>query len=73
MPVDVSSLFVERVRDFGEVYLALWRRLGLHALARTHRRGPRNRLLGTRRVYPHHRAVTRATRATGPKCNPARK
>jgi hypothetical protein len=31
-PVDLSALRVERVRDFGEVYLALalWRRLGLH-------------------------------------------
>ncbi len=37
--VDVRGLRVERVRDFGEVYLALalWRRLGLHtAAARTH-------------------------------------
>lgn len=34
--VDVSGLRVERVRDFGEVYLALalWRRLGLHTLLR---------------------------------------
>jgi len=33
-PVDLSGLRVERVRDFGEVYLALalWRRLGLHTL-----------------------------------------
>ena len=32
MQVDVKGLRVERVRDFGEVYLALalWRRLGLH-------------------------------------------
>ena len=32
MQVDVKGLQVERVRDFGEVYLALalWRRLGLH-------------------------------------------
>jgi hypothetical protein len=32
--VDVGGLRVERVRDFGQVYLALslWRRLGLHAL-----------------------------------------
>ncbi len=32
--VDVSGLRVERVRDFGQVYLglALWRRLGLHRL-----------------------------------------
>ena len=31
--VDIKGLRVERVRDFGEVYLALalWRRLGLHA------------------------------------------
>src|SRR5215208_4988248 len=30
--VDVSAVRVDRVRDFGEVYLALclWRRLGLH-------------------------------------------
>lgn len=36
IPVDVASLVVERVRDFGEVYLALalWRRLGLHTLLR---------------------------------------
>jgi len=34
--VDVGGLRVERVRDFGEVYLALslWRRLGLHTLLR---------------------------------------
>lgn len=34
--VDVSGLRVERVRDFGQVYLALslWRRLGLHSLLR---------------------------------------
>lgn len=34
--VDLSGLSVERVRDFGEVYLALalWRRLGLHTLLR---------------------------------------
>lgn len=34
--VDLSGLRVERVRDFGQVYLALslWRRLGLHALLR---------------------------------------
>jgi hypothetical protein len=34
--VDVSALRVERVRDFGEVFLALalWRRLGLHTLLR---------------------------------------
>lgn len=34
MEVDVCGLRVERVRDFGQVYLALalWRRLGLHAL-----------------------------------------
>lgn len=34
MEVDVRGLRVERVRDFGQVYLALalWRRLGLHAL-----------------------------------------
>ena len=34
--VDVRGLRVERVRDFGEVYLALalWRRLGLHTLLR---------------------------------------
>jgi transposase len=34
MEVDVGGLRVERVRDFGEVYLALalWRRLGLHTL-----------------------------------------
>ena len=34
--VDLSALRVERVRDFGEVYLALalWRRLGLHMLLR---------------------------------------
>lgn len=34
MHVDVKSLRVERVRDFGEVYLALalWRRLGLHSV-----------------------------------------
>lgn len=34
MEVDVRGLRVERVRDFGEVYLALslWRRLGLHRL-----------------------------------------
>ena len=32
--VDVRGVRVERVRDFGEVYLALalWRRLGLHTL-----------------------------------------
>ncbi len=32
MDVDIKGLRVERVRDFGEVYLALalWRRLGLH-------------------------------------------
>ena len=32
--VDVNGLRIERVRDFGEVYLALalWRRLGLHEL-----------------------------------------
>ena len=32
--VDVRGLRVERVRDFGEVYLALalWRRLGLHTI-----------------------------------------
>jgi hypothetical protein len=32
--VDVGGLWVERVRDFGEVYLALalWRRVGLHTL-----------------------------------------
>lgn len=36
MQVDVRGLRVERVRDFGEVYLALslWRRLGLHTLLR---------------------------------------
>ena len=36
MEVDVRGLRVERVRDFGEVYLALalWRRLGLHTLLR---------------------------------------
>ena len=36
MLVDVRGLRVERVRDFGEVYLALflWRRLGLHTLLR---------------------------------------
>lgn len=36
MHVDVRGLRVERVRDFGEVYLALalWRRLGLHTLLR---------------------------------------
>ena len=35
-PVDLSALRVERVRDFGEVYLALalWQRLGLHTLLR---------------------------------------
>jgi transposase len=34
--VDLSGLRVERVRDFGQVYLALslWRRLGLHTLLR---------------------------------------
>jgi len=34
--VDVRGLRVERVRDFGQVYLALslWRRLGLHTLLR---------------------------------------
>lgn len=34
LEVDVRGLRVERVRDFGQVYLALalWRRLGLHAL-----------------------------------------
>jgi transposase len=34
--VDVGSLRVDRVRDFGGVYLALalWRRLGLHSLLR---------------------------------------
>jgi hypothetical protein len=34
--VDVGALRVERVRDFGEVFLALalWRRLGLHTLLR---------------------------------------
>ena len=34
--VDLSGVRVERVRDFGQVYLALslWRRLGLHALLR---------------------------------------
>jgi transposase len=34
MEVDVRGLRVERVREFGEVYLALalWRRLGLHTL-----------------------------------------
>jgi transposase len=33
-PVDVRGLRVERVRDFGQIYLALslWRRLGLHTL-----------------------------------------
>ena len=33
-PVDVRGVRVERVREFGEVYLALslWRRLGLHTL-----------------------------------------
>ena len=32
--VDINGLRIEHVRDFGEVYLALalWRRLGLHAL-----------------------------------------
>ena len=37
MQVDVRGLRVERVRDFGEVYLALalWRRLGLHTLLGT--------------------------------------
>ena len=32
--VDVRGVRVERVRDFGQVYLALslWRRLGLHTL-----------------------------------------
>ena len=30
--VDVNGLRIERVGDFGEVYLALWRRLGLHDL-----------------------------------------
>jgi transposase len=36
MAVDVRSLRVERVRDFGQAYLALalWRRLGLHTLLR---------------------------------------
>ena len=36
MEVDVRGLRVERVRDFGDVYLALalWRRLGLHTLLR---------------------------------------
>lgn len=36
MQVDVRGLRVERVRDFGQVYLALslWRRLGLHTLLR---------------------------------------
>lgn len=36
MEVDVRGLRVERVRDFGEAYLALalWRRLGLHTLLR---------------------------------------
>lgn len=36
LAVDVRGLRVERVRDFGEVYLALalWRRLGLHTLLR---------------------------------------
>ena len=36
MEVDVRGLRVERVREFGEVYLALalWRRLGLHTLLR---------------------------------------
>lgn len=36
MQVDVRGLRVERVRDFGQVYLALalWRRLGLHRLLR---------------------------------------
>ena len=34
--VDLGSVRVERVRDFGQVYLALalWRRLGLHTLLR---------------------------------------
>jgi len=36
MQVDLRSVRVERVRDFGQVYLALslWRRLGLHRLLR---------------------------------------
>lgn len=36
MEVDVRGLRVERVRDFGQAYLALalWRRLGLHTLLR---------------------------------------
>ena len=35
--VDVRGVRVERVREFGEIYLALslWRRLGLHTLLRT--------------------------------------
>src|SRR5687768_1935517 len=34
--VDVRGLRVERVRDFGQIYLglSLWRRLGLHTLLR---------------------------------------
>lgn len=35
--VDIQGLRIERVRDFGEVYLALalWRRLGLHTLIKS--------------------------------------
>jgi len=42
-PVDVSAVRVERVRQFGQVYLALalWRRLGLHAFVQ--RKAPAGR------------------------------
>jgi hypothetical protein len=48
--VDIPGVRVERVREFGEVYLAfsLWRRLGLHTLL--------NELIAWGREYPGNRS-----------------
>ena len=64
--VDVRGLRVERVRDFGAVYLALalWRRLGLHTiLGRTHPPRPRSRWLAHRRLHPDPSPASAATKA----------
>jgi hypothetical protein len=66
--VEVRGVRVERVRDLGEVYLALalWRRLGLHTLLQELIPSGREEVaLGTHRLPARHRPVLRATQRTG--------
>ena len=60
--VDVRRVHIERVREFGQVYLALslWRRLGLHTLLQeSDPFGPRRSSLGKDRLPAHRGPVLR--------------